>query len=99
MPRIPVIQHQKMAPGPPRATAVETPMMFPVPSVAARVVESAEKGERFRAVPGTAEWFPAAAAFFEERDASLGGISSAENKERRMARKRFLWGNRSLQVK
>ena len=38
MPRIPVIQHQKMAPGPPRATAVETPMMLPVPRVAARVV-------------------------------------------------------------
>ena len=47
MPRIPVIQHQKMAPGPPRATAVETPMMLPVPRVAARVVARAEKGDRF----------------------------------------------------
>lgn len=46
MPRIPVIQHQKIAPGPPSATAVETPMMLPVPSVAASVVASAEKGER-----------------------------------------------------
>ncbi len=47
MPRMPVTQHQKTAPGPPRATAVETPMIFPVPSVAASVVESAENGDRF----------------------------------------------------
>ena len=46
MPRIPVIQHQNTAPGPPRATAVDTPMIFPVPSVAARVVASAENGDR-----------------------------------------------------
>ena len=38
MPRSPVIQHQKTAPGPPRATAVERPMMLPVPRVAAKVV-------------------------------------------------------------
>ncbi len=47
MPRMPVIQHQNTAPGPPSATAVETPMILPVPSVAARVVASAENGDRF----------------------------------------------------
>ena len=51
MPRMPVIQHQNRAPGPPTATAVETPMMLPVPSVAARVVASA-------ANPETPEPFP-----------------------------------------
>ena len=45
MPKMPVIQHQNSAPGPPTATAVETPMIFPVPSVAARVVASAAKPE------------------------------------------------------
>ena len=50
-----MIQHQKMAPGPPRATAVETPIIFPVPRVAARVVESAEKGERFGGKQGEAD--------------------------------------------
>lgn len=87
MPRIPVIQHQKIAPGPPRATAVETPMIFPVPRVAARVVERAEKGERFRLL------FCAAADCPEE------AVSSAEDRERRIARKRFLWGKCSLHVK
>lgn len=43
MPRIPVSQHHRTAPGPPSATAVDMPMIFPVPSVAARVVMSAEK--------------------------------------------------------
>ena len=47
MPKMPVIQHQKMAPGPPKATAVETPMILPVPKVAARVVERVAKTERF----------------------------------------------------
>lgn len=46
MPKIPVIQHQKMAPGPPRATAVETPIILPVPRVAARVVANVAKTER-----------------------------------------------------
>ena len=41
MPKTPVSQHQKTAPGPPNATAVATPMMFPVPIVAARAVASA----------------------------------------------------------
>ena len=45
IPKIPVSQHQKMAPGPPKATAVETPIMFPVPKVAASVVERAAKGD------------------------------------------------------
>ena len=62
--------------------------------VAASVVERAEKGERFRVAfnvvissPAEADPFPAEAA------------SSAENRESRMARKRFLWGKRSLKVK
>ena len=41
MPKTPVNQHQNTAPGPPNATAVATPMMFPVPIVAARAVASA----------------------------------------------------------
>ncbi len=47
MPSKPVSQHQKTAPGPPKATAVETPMILPVPKVAARVVARAPKAERF----------------------------------------------------
>ena len=43
MPKIPVTQHQNMAPGPPMATAEDTPTIFPVPSVAASVVLRAEK--------------------------------------------------------
>lgn len=35
---------QKTAPGPPEAMAVATPAMFPVPTVAARAVETAWKG-------------------------------------------------------
>jgi len=46
MPSTPVIQHQKTAPGPPRATAVETPTILPVPRVAARVVDNVAKTER-----------------------------------------------------
>ena len=41
MPNTPVSQHQKTAPGPPRVTAVATPMMLPVPMVAAKAVASA----------------------------------------------------------
>ena len=41
MPKTPVSQHQNTAPGPPNATAVATPMMFPVPMVAASEVASA----------------------------------------------------------
>ena len=37
-PKTPVIQHQKTAPGPPRATAVPTPIIFPVPMVDASAV-------------------------------------------------------------
>lgn len=48
MPSSPVSQHQKTAPGPPKATAVDTPMILPVPKVAARVVARAPKEERFR---------------------------------------------------
>ena len=38
MPNTPVSQHQNTAPGPPRAIAVPTPMMFPVPMVDASAV-------------------------------------------------------------
>ena len=41
MPNTPVSQHQSTAPGPPRAMAVDTPMMLPVPMVAASAVASA----------------------------------------------------------
>ena len=37
MPNRPVSQHQKTAPGPPIAMAVDTPTIFPVPIVAAKV--------------------------------------------------------------
>ena len=40
MPKTPVNQHHKTAPGPPKATAVATPMMLPVPIVAAKAVAS-----------------------------------------------------------
>ena len=51
MPRIPVIQHQNSAPGPPMAIAVETPTILPVPSVAASVVASAAKPDRLAPFP------------------------------------------------
>ena len=38
MPNTPVSQHHNTAPGPPKATAVATPMILPVPMVAARAV-------------------------------------------------------------
>ena len=41
IPNTPVSQHQSTAPGPPRAMAVATPMMLPVPMVAARAVARA----------------------------------------------------------
>ena len=41
MPKTPVSHIQRTAPGPPAATAVATPTMFPVPIVAARAVVSA----------------------------------------------------------
>ena len=41
MPKTPVSQHQNTAPGPPKAMAVATPMMLPVPMVAARAVAKA----------------------------------------------------------
>ena len=51
MPRIPVSQHQNRAPGPPAAMAADTPMIFPVPRVAARVVARAANPERFLESP------------------------------------------------
>ena len=41
MPKTPVSQHQRTAPGPPSAIAVPTPMIFPVPIVEASAVVSA----------------------------------------------------------
>ena len=41
IPSIPVSQHQNTAPGPPKATAVATPMILPVPMVAASDVANA----------------------------------------------------------
>ena len=41
MPSIPVSQHHNTAPGPPSETAVATPMIFPVPMVAANEVANA----------------------------------------------------------
>ena len=43
MPKTPVSHIQSTAPGPPAATAVATPTMFPVPMVAASAVISAPK--------------------------------------------------------
>ena len=40
MPKTPVSQHHNTAPGPPRAMAVATPMILPVPMVAASAVAS-----------------------------------------------------------
>ena len=45
MPKTPVSQHHNTAPGPPNATAVATPMMLPVPMVAASAVASAPNCE------------------------------------------------------
>ena len=41
MPKMPVSQHHSTAPGPPKATAVATPTMLPVPMVAASAVANA----------------------------------------------------------
>ncbi len=41
IPKTPVIQHQRTAPGPPSATAVATPIILPVPIVAAKDVAKA----------------------------------------------------------
>jgi hypothetical protein len=43
---IPQNQHQNTAPGPPRATASDIPIIFPTPSVAAKVVVRQENEER-----------------------------------------------------
>ena len=45
MPKNAAVSIHKRAPGPPAATAVATPTMLPVPTVAAREVHSAEKAE------------------------------------------------------
>ena len=41
IPKTPVIQHHSTAPGPPRAIAVATPIILPVPIVAAKDVANA----------------------------------------------------------
>ena len=45
MPKTPVSQHHNTAPGPPKAIAVPTPTIFPVPMVAASDVAKAAKAE------------------------------------------------------
>ena len=66
MPKNPVIQHQKTAPGPPKAIAVETPTILPVPRVAAKVVASAPKLLNFESetLSGVIDSFIALRVFF-----------------------------------
>ena len=53
MPKMPAIQHQKTAPGPPRAMEVPTPMMLPVPMVEARAVVRAANWETSPSASGS----------------------------------------------
>ena len=51
MPKTPVSQHHSTAPGPPKAMAVATPMMLPVPMVAAKAVAKAPNWDTSPAAP------------------------------------------------
>ena len=53
IPNTPVSQHHSTAPGPPRAMAVATPMMFPVPMVAANAVASDANCDTSPEAPGS----------------------------------------------
>ena len=53
IPKIPVNQHHSTAPGPPKATAVATPTMFPVPMVAAKAVAKAPNWLTSPSAPGS----------------------------------------------
>ena len=53
MPNTPVSQHHSTAPGPPSDTAVATPMMFPVPMVAARAVAREPNCDTSPVAPGS----------------------------------------------
>ena len=53
MPNTPVNQHHNTAPGPPNAMAVATPMMFPVPIVAASAVASDANCDTSPVAPGS----------------------------------------------
>ena len=53
MPKTPVNQHHSTAPGPPSDTAVATPMMLPVPIVAARAVASDPNCDTSPEAPGS----------------------------------------------
>ena len=53
IPKRPLSHIHSTAPGPPRATAVPTPMMFPVPTEALRAVARAAKGLTSPAASGS----------------------------------------------
>ena len=53
MPKMPASQHQNTAPGPPRAIAVPTPTILPVPMVEARAVAREAKGLISPSPPGS----------------------------------------------
>ena len=95
MPSTPVSQHHSTAPGPPRAMAVDTPMILPVPKVAANVVASAPKGEtRWRG----GLFFPERAGPPEEAlgdmaaDLSSGESAGSGRRDIRMALPICRWG-------
>lgn len=77
MPKSPVKKHQNRAPGPPRAIAVETPTILPVPRVAARVVARVAKLLRPCPVCASAGCLSGTAALFSRmaffRGARTGG--------------------------
>ena len=74
MPTNPHIHIQKMAPGPPVNRAVATPPIFPFPTVAARAVDSAAKGE----TSPSSFFFP---IFLPMKPAKISFIPSAESSE------------------
>ena len=53
IPNTPVSQHHKTAPGPPNAMAVATPMILPVPMVAANAVASEANCDTSPVAPGS----------------------------------------------
>ena len=92
MPKSPVKKHQNRAPGPPRAIAVETPTILPVPRVAARVVARVAKLLRPCPVCASDGCLSGTAALFS-RMAFFSG-----RRDRRMAFPIYFWG-KNLQEK
>lgn len=86
MPKSPVKKHQNRAPGPPRAIAVETPTILPVPRVAARVVARVAKLLRPCPVCASDGCLSGTAALFS-RMAFFSG-----RRDRRMAFPIYFWG-------